>query len=218
MSIIDGRQAARADEASPEHDALAIAPLDPLALRSTIERQGGTFETGFADGNGMAYVIELPLHSVAVARETTRARAPLARAHEPLLGGLSVMCIDDQSDALESLALILRSEQARVLPFERGSTALDWLARNAADDWPDLLACDISLGEEEDGHAIMRRIRQMEAEREVPLDRRMPAVALTGHARPEDRLRALMAGFQIHLAKPIDPQILVETLARLAGR
>jgi ATP-binding cassette subfamily B protein len=52
----------------------------------------------------------------------------------------------------------------------------------------------------------------------VPLGERLPAVALTGHAQPGDRIRALMAGFQVHLAKPVEPVELVSTLAALAGR
>jgi ATP-binding cassette subfamily B protein len=65
---------------------------------------------------------------------------------------------------------------------------------------------------------VMQRIRQMEGERRVPLDRRLPSIALTGHARQQDRLTALMAGFQLHLAKPVDPTLLARSLAALAGR
>lgn len=77
--------------------------------------------------------------------------------------------------------------------------------------------CDISLGDQEDGHQVVRRVRQLEAQRGVPLDCRMPAIALTGHAQPDDRLTALMAGFQLHLAKPVDGSVLTRALAALAG-
>ena len=76
--------------------------------------------------------------------------------------------------------------------------------------------CDIALGDE-DGHQVVRRIRRIEAERGVPLDRRVPAIALTGGAQPGDRVRALMAGFQVHLAKPVDASELVSALFTLAG-
>lgn len=67
------------------------------------------------------------------------------------------------------------------------------------------------------GVAAVRRVRQLEAQRGVPLDCRMPAITLTGHAQPDDRLTALMAGFQLHLAKPVDGAVLTPVLAGLAG-
>jgi ATP-binding cassette, subfamily B, bacterial len=166
---------------------------------------------------GMRYVIDLPLQPIAVPTEPRVAESHPARPHAPMLARLTVMCIDDHADALEALELMLRTEDATVLPFRQGSQALAWLEQHPVERWPHLLVCDISLGEEEDGHAVMRHIRQLEVQRGVPLDGRMPAIALTGHARPEDRLRALMAGFQMHLVKPVDGPVLTETLATLAG-
>jgi ATP-binding cassette subfamily B protein len=61
-------------------------------------------------------------------------------------------------------------------------------------------------------------VRELEPARGLPPGRGLPAVALTGLARSDDRLRALQSGFQVHLAKPVDPQELVSTLAMLAGR
>lgn len=190
-------------------------PMDPLALRSVLERQGGRLDVEPATrAHGMRYLIELPLQPIA-APASPRAAAPRAAR----LTGLTALCIDDQADALEAIELTLRTEGARVVPFQRGSDAVAWLAQQPTERWPQLLACDISLGDqEEDGHGVMRRIRQIEAERAVPLAQRLPAIALTGHARPEDRLRALMAGFQLHLVKPVDADVLADTLAALAGR
>jgi ATP-binding cassette, subfamily B, bacterial len=195
-------------------------PLDPLEIRSTVERQGGRFEVELPGGtHGMRSIVDLPLRAVAVpsAPESIEAAdRPLPQA--PALRDLSVMCIDDDADALEALGLILQSEDAQVVSFQRGAEALAWIEQHPVQQWPRLLVCDITLGNGEDGHQIMRRLRQLEAERTVALDHRMPAVALTGHARPEDRLLALMAGFQLHLAKPVEPQVLVRALAALAGR
>ena len=64
----------------------------------------------------------------------------------------------------------------------------------------------------------MRRIRQMEAQRGVPLNQRVAAVALSGFSAPSDRMRSMMSGFQAHLSKPVDPMELVYTLSRVAGR
>jgi ATP-binding cassette, subfamily B, bacterial len=80
-----------------------------------------------------------------------------------------------------------------------------------------VVVCDVALGEE-DGYAIVRRIRQLEAQRGMPLEQRVPAIALTGHAQTGDRVRALMAGFQVHLAKPAKPGELVSTIYTLCGR
>jgi ATP-binding cassette subfamily B protein len=104
-----------------------------------------------------------------------------------------------------------------VLSFDSGQSAMGWLASHPSTQWPDLLLCDIMLGDE-DGYSVMQRVRQLEAERGVPTDHRMPAVALTGLAQPDDRVRALMAGFQVHLVKPIESHELVFTLYTLAGR
>ncbi len=80
--------------------------------------------------------------------------------------------------------------------------------------WPDLLICDIGLPEE-DGYGLLRRVRSLEAERQVPLAERMAAIALTGYAQPEDRVQALVAGFQAHVAKPALPAELLATASRL---
>jgi len=233
VSFTDGRQAVRHGgppaEPAPEFEP-EVPPMDPLALRSVVERMGGRFETTLpGGGHGMRYTIELPLQPLVVtpprlapppAGDAEVADAvPILPASPaaPALAGLRVMCIDDDSDGLQTLSLVLHAEGATVLPFARGTDALDWLAHHPAEQWPQLLACDIALAGEEDGHAVMRRIRQMEAERGVPLARRMPAIALTGLARPENRLMALMAGFQLHLAKPVDPSELIGALATLAG-
>jgi ATP-binding cassette, subfamily B, bacterial len=237
VSFTDGRQASAAG--LPGHEPGAemdpdVPPMDPLALRSIVERMGGRFETETPGaGHGMRYAIELPMQPLVVtpprlataqsaaeqgseiADAVVKEIAPLA---PPALAGLKVMCIDDDTDGLQTLALVLHAEGATVLPFAHGREALDWMEHHPSDQWPQLLACDISLAGEEDGHAVMRRIRQLEAERGVPLERRLPAVALTGLARPENRLMALMAGFQLHLAKPVDPAELIGALATLAGR
>lgn len=234
VSITDGRHALDRLTAGPAVRATppmphwpAVAPPDPLALRSAIERQGGRFGTEPATaGHGMRYVIELPLRALAVPAlpAATPPAAAGGAAHElesarpaTSLAGVAVMCIDDHADALEALQLMLRSEGAQVLPLRSGREALAWLEAHATAQWPQVMVCDIALGEDEDGHAVVRRVRQIEAQRGVALGRRMPAVALTGRGQAEDRLQALMAGFQLHLTKPVDPQQLLAALAALAG-
>ncbi len=225
LTVTDGRHGQGAGDALPPAPDLPElpsgedTPLDPLVLRSTIERQGGRFLIEPASSvHGMRYVMELPLRAIAPAAPAADDGDAAASGPPPgALAGLHVIAIDDREDVLDALQLLLGSEDVQLRPFSTGQAALDWLAEHAGQDWPQAVLCDIALGEE-DGHAVMHRIRQLEASRGVPLDQRVPAIALTGFAQPNDRIRALMAGFQEHLAKPVDPQVLRRALANLTGR
>ncbi|HEX6704576.1 MAG TPA: ABC transporter transmembrane domain-containing protein [Albitalea sp.] len=223
VRIVDGRHASDGSAlVRPSAEAATLpaphgtdTPPDPLELRSLIERQGGRFMVEPPSStHGMAYVIEMPLRAV---------DAPQAPAPTPVdgqaqpLAGLRIVCIDDSADARESLRLLLEMEGAQVLTMAGGKEAIAWLQQQSSTEWPNLVLCDISLGED-DGHAVVRRIRQIEAQRSLSLDQRVPAIALTGHAGAGDRVRALMAGFQVHLAKPVNPNELVSTIYTLVGR
>jgi ATP-binding cassette subfamily B protein len=78
------------------------------------------------------------------------------------------------------------------------------------------MICDIGLPDQT-GYSVLRRVRGFEAERRIPLSERMPAIALTGFARPEDRMQALVAGFQSHVVKPAMSKELLDLVARLLG-
>src|SRR5690606_37951594 len=121
----------------------------------------------------------------------------------------------DHDDAREAIAAVLESHGARVEALASGHGVL--AALREAGTWPDLLVCDIGLPDME-GYDVLRRVRALEAERGVILAGRMPAIALTGYADPEDRTHALLAGFQVHLAKPVDPRALLAIVARLLER
>jgi len=109
---------------------------------------------------------------------------------------------------------VLADHGARVRTCTSGEQVLAQLGAEQAGAWPDVLVCDIALGDM-DGYEVIGRIRALEAERGAPLRERMPAIALSGHAGPEDRLRALLAGFQIHVAKPVDPRELLATVTAM---
>src|SRR5690606_11576633 len=104
----------------------------------------------------------------------------------------------------------------RTATYESGDSLLLALRTTPASEWPDVLICDISLGEP-DGYEVIAAIRQMEAERSSSLAQRLPAIALSGYSGSEDRLRALLAGFQVHVGKPVDPRELVATILAVAG-
>lgn len=207
--------------AAPPHG--TELPMDPLQLRTTMERQGGDFRIEPPGStHGMRYLIELPLRAVSAESRVAPpapmgeegAPMPADAAAEPGLDGLRVMAVDDHDDAREALQGLLELEGAEVKSFASGEQALAWLESHATGQWPQVLVCDIALGSES-GHHVVRRIRQMEQQRGVPLEERLPAVALTGLADPGDRMQALMAGFQVHLTKPVDPDELVSTLRSL---
>jgi len=128
------------------------------------------------------------------------------------LAGLRLMTIDDQAEAREALTAVLEAHGAQVQAMDSGQAALHQLAQQPRELWPQLLICDIALGAE-DGYEVLRRLRALEATR---LQDRIPAIALTGCARAEDRMRSLLAGFHLHLAKPVEPQELVTLVKALA--
>jgi CheY-like chemotaxis protein len=119
-----------------------------------------------------------------------------------------VLLIEDEPDTREMLSLTLESSGAEVAAVESAQEALSNLQRFA----PDVLLSDIGLPIES-GYELIRKVRALPSE-----VRNVPAVALTAFATEKDRERALSAGFQIHLAKPVEPDVLVEAIERLANR
>jgi len=113
--------------------------------------------------------------------------------------------VEDDSDARELLAMILRGAGATVTTASSVAEALQVLQRKP----PHVLVCDIAMPGE-DGYTLIRRIRAGEG------DPALPAVAVTAFARREDRDRALDAGFDLHMPKPVEPAELVSAVASLA--
>ena len=176
--------------------------------RQLVEMHGGRIaaRSGGA-GCGATFVVSLPATGAELARE--RDGEPLALDTPPALAGLRVLVLEDEPDARELVERVLQDRGATTLVF---GTALEALGACAAQA-PDVIVSDIGLPGV-DGYEFIRRLRMSEAQR----GRTTPAAALTAFARSEDRRRALLAGFQTHLAKPIDPLELVVVVAALAGR
>jgi ATP-binding cassette, subfamily B, bacterial len=219
LSVTDGRQDISATSALVPID--GTTPTDPMQLRSTIERQGGTLTIEPAGAlKGMRCVVELPLRPISVPGDPSPSGAAEAasRSAQPL-EGLTVLVVDDQPDARDALGMALSQEGAEVLPFGNGREATAWLQGVSSDAWPQALLCDIMLGPmEEDGHLVLQRVRALEADRALPQERRMPAIALTGLEHDGGRGRSTEAGFQLRLVKPVDMQTLVDALRTLTGR
>ncbi|WP_051361711.1 ATP-binding cassette domain-containing protein [Solimonas soli] len=211
--VVVAGQRAGAGEPPPAPRASEL-PLDPLRARSVVELNRGTLDLAEHSDGALRYCVELPLRAV---DEIRPAREKNGVRPFGSLDGLRVMAIDDEDDAREALGAVLESRGARVQTARSGHAAIEQLARLPSDAWPEVLICDIALGDES-GYDVLRQLRALEGARDVALERRLPAVALTGYAGADDRMRALMAGFQIHLAKPVDPEELVATVGTLARR
>jgi CheY-like chemotaxis protein len=125
------------------------------------------------------------------------------------LAGLRVLVLEDEDDTRDLLIAALEGCGAEVAAAGSVAAALELIDRRL----PDVVVSDIGMPGE-DGYAFIRRLRERPAER----GGRLPVAALTAYARAEDRTRALAAGFQTHLAKPLEPGALVQTVASLAGR
>ena len=117
-----------------------------------------------------------------------------------------MLVVDDEPDALDLIKAILERKGASVTAVPTADAA--WGALEG--EWPDLLLCDIGMPGE-DGYQLIRRLRSLESARGLTT----PAVALTAYAGEADRAHALEAGFQLHVAKPIDPTGLVSIIATL---
>jgi len=171
--------------------------------KQLVELHGGRIAVDSpGPGMGTTFTIELPVHLLLQ-------RMP---AHEPgeeaPLAGKRIVIVEDDADGREVLGLILRGAKAELHSFDRASTAFEYLAHAAPEEQPDALISDIAMPDE-DGYAFIRRVRAMEGDEHRP---HMVALALTAFSRVEDRTRALRAGFDAHVAKPIDPERVLHTL------
>ena len=170
--------------------------------RHIVELHGGSIEAASpGEGKGSTFTVTLPL----LVAETA-ARAEERAAEAPTLEGISVLVVDDEEDAREAMAVLLRQAGARVLSVASAEEALEMLERMR----PDVLLSDIAMPGE-DGYALIRRLREQTA---VP---RIPAAALTAYATLEDRAKALRAGYDEHIPKPVDPTRLIGAIALLVA-
>jgi PAS domain S-box-containing protein len=174
-------------------------------VRHLVELHGGTVSASSAgEGQGSLFTLRLPLPSALPLERTEEGTLPPQRIS---LAGLRLLVVDDEADTREMVASTLEAQGAEVVSVADAEEALRWLASNAAD----LLVSDVAMPRM-DGCALIREIR-----RTGPGSaRNIPAVALTAYARPEDRRRALDAGFQDYLTKPVEPEVLVARVAALA--
>jgi PAS domain S-box-containing protein len=183
--------------------------------RQLTEMHGGTIEASSPGaGLGATFRVKLPVmiaHQLPQEPERAHPKISLAAAAYPRsdLRDIHVMAVDDDPDALAVVSRFLEAAGARVTTAGSAADAIRHLDR----DVPQVLVADLGMPHV-DGYQLIDQVRR----HANPQVRRLPAAALTAYARSEDRVKALRAGFQIHLAKPIDPAELVTTIAALANR
>jgi CheY-like chemotaxis protein len=224
LSVADNGQGITPDFLPYVFDRLSQADASPkrrhggmglgLAIvKSLTELHGGTVRVKSAGlGLGSTFVVSLPV-SILHARPDSKGKhhptseGELCPPYAPHLGGVHVLVVDDDADASELVKRVLTSCEARVTTATSAAEGLAAIRREC----PDVVLTDIGMPVM-DGYEFVKQVRGLESERA----RATPVVALTALARSEDRRRAMLAGFDLHVAKPVEPAELVAVVGRLA--
>ena len=191
--------------ASRRHGGLGLG----LALvRQIVELHGGTVG---ADSRGVQQGATFWVTLPAVRHLGVSAPTAEAAADPVTLIGVKVLIVEDETDARELLVAILEEYGARVRAVESAAAALGILDGDGF--MPDVLVSDVGMAGT-DGLALVRELRSRPSGR----NRTLPAIAVTAYANPEDRVRALVAGYQNHVPKPVDANVLAAAIAKLVAR
>ncbi len=185
-------------------------------VRHLVEMHGGSVRAeSEGRGRGSVFTLRLPLRGGEEVQQPLHPEGRSAEPGEPMaqqtpsLAGVRLLVVEDEPDTLDLLKIVLSRYGAEVTTAGSAAEALDALGRAK----PDVIVSDIGMPEV-DGYELLRRVRALGAEE----GGEVPAIALTAYAREEDRARALDAGFQEHVPKPIEPSVLAGVIASLIHR
>jgi len=169
--------------------------------RQLVEMHGGSVEAeSEGEGKGATFTVRLPVRAVYTAKTEG---APSASGQEKPLAGIWAVVVEDEANARELITSVLELSGARVTAFGSAREALDLLTDDTIPR-PDILISDLAMPGE-DGISLIRKLREWERAHGGAL----PAIALTAFGAAHDRIGALEAGFQTHVAKPAEPAELV---------
>ncbi|MBD2462582.1 response regulator [Oscillatoria sp. FACHB-1407] len=178
-------------------------------VRHLTEQHGGTIQADSpGEGQGATFTVRLPLltrrRSEAI-DEGQDPDSPMTSSQHPL-AGLRILVVDDEADMRELMLTVLETYGAQVSIVQSAKEALRLLQQTQ----PDLLISDIGMPDM-DGYMLIQQVRKLPPDK----GRYIPAIALTAYASEFDQQQALAAGFQQHIAKPVEPDVLVEAIATL---
>ena len=183
-------------------------------VKQLVELHGGTVHAhSNGVGRGSRFIIALPILPISLEnktddhpRATPASGVTAGQTARMSLDGLHILVVDDEADARTLMKRVLEDCGATVTLAASADEGFNQIHTRR----PDVLVSDIGMPQE-DGYSLLRRVRDLSAER----GGRTPAVALTAYARTEDRIKAINAGFQHHVVKPVDPNELITMVANL---
>ena len=180
-----------------------------LALvRDLVELHNGSVRAESAgEGHGSTFTVDLP----AVPSAEVRTSPSGAHWSPRTLATVRVLLIEDEADSRDLARAALTSCGADVSAFSSSAEAVSAILTASPDSLPHVVVSDIGMPDQ-DGYVFIQQLRSLAPDR----GGRIPAVAVTGYSAPDDVNRALAAGYQLHLSKPVDPMVMIEAVARLS--
>ncbi|MEP1076282.1 ATP-binding protein [Leptolyngbya sp. PL-A3] len=181
--------------------------------RHIVELHGGTIAAmSLGDGKGATFVVRLPILQEALqkgGRSPTQDATPMSPSLHTPLKGLRILLLDDEQDTRDFFLFVLEQAGATVMAAATAKDALQTLVRHK----PDVLLSDIGMPEM-DGYMFIKHVRALPSQQGGAI----PAIALTAYAGELNYQQAIAAGFQKHLAKPVEPEALVQAILALCAR